>query len=98
MSITWFKKQNSLCFLDTGERDSSTDLIGGEENSNKMKTSEEADFEKEFRPDDVGKDYRRIHQKKRLRKRLRQVEMHFPRLIKCLLFWAKYIWTNQQIW
>lgn len=45
-------------FLDFEERDSNqTGSFVKEENSKTMKTSEEAvDFEKEFRPDDVGKD------------------------------------------
>ncbi|XP_022175763.1 uncharacterized protein LOC111037474 isoform X2 [Myzus persicae] len=39
---------------DSGERDSLTSSVSEEENSDTMKTSEEvADFEKEFRPDDV---------------------------------------------
>lgn len=34
-------------------------MTSEEDNSKTMKTSEEAvDFEKEFRPDDVGKEYR----------------------------------------
>lgn len=38
---------------DLGERDSLTSSVSEEENSDTMKTSEEVDFEKEFRPDDV---------------------------------------------
>ncbi|KAL5236929.1 hypothetical protein ACI65C_004339 [Semiaphis heraclei] len=36
-----------------GERDSLTSSVSEEENLDTMKTSEEVDFEKEFRPDDV---------------------------------------------
>lgn len=42
-------------YLDLGERDSLTSSVSEEENLDTMKTSEEVDFEKEFRPDDVGK-------------------------------------------
>lgn len=46
-------------YLDLGERDSLTSSTSEEDNTKTMKTSEEAvDFEKEFRPDDVGKEYR----------------------------------------
>ncbi|XP_025405630.1 uncharacterized protein LOC112679903 isoform X2 [Sipha flava] len=38
---------------DSEEHDSLTGSISEEENSKTMKTSEEVDFEKEFRPDDV---------------------------------------------
>jgi len=43
-------------YIDLGERDSLTSSVSEEENSDTMKTSEEVDFEKEFRPDDVGKE------------------------------------------
>jgi len=50
----------SVCvYIDLGERDSLTSSVSEEENSDTMKTSEEVDFEKEFRPDDVGKEKNR---------------------------------------
>lgn len=43
--------------LDFGDSYNSACTTDEVENSNKMKTAEEvADFEKEFRPDDVGKE------------------------------------------
>lgn len=48
-----------LYVIDLGERDSLTSSVSEEENSDTMKTSEEVDFEKEFRPDDVGKEKNR---------------------------------------
>jgi hypothetical protein len=56
ISVIYFLFFSFLSLIDSEEHDSLTGSISEEENSKTMKTSEEVDFEKEFRPDDVGKE------------------------------------------